>query len=233
MLLVLFVSSLVTYTLLLLASTLLIKTRSKRFRNVLVACLHDTLCIVVPPVVLRHRPIGGAPNLPSETAILAHSCGYFLVDASWFLILKPHDTAQLLHHATCLLVSAVAFLQERGAYDLCLGLFVTHIPSPLAYSVFFRKQLDLHRLAWLDHLYTFVKLVSIGGAGALYIGKNMITSKDTPLASKLGVVSIACVNAVWLLRHLKAEKNPRAVDSLDAADSQEAPPPCGSDHPTG
>jgi hypothetical protein len=198
------------YASLLALSTILLSTQSRRFRNVVVACVHDAVCIVAPPLILKHRYIGGAPNLESEVALLSHSCGYFLADLGWFLLFKRQDANQIVHHLTCLLTTAACVYQGRGAFDLCAGLFLTHVPSPLAYAVFFVKQAGRDRIPLLDHAYTLVKVVFIGLVGAVYVGGQMVVSTETPLEQKLGVGSIVIVNAVWLSRHLRYQRQSHA-----------------------
>lgn len=170
----------VFYGALLTASTLCLRSKSRRYQNVVVACVHDAVCIV-------------SPNL-------MHSAGYFVADMLWFLIFKRHDVNQLVHHTTCL----VATLMTPDSSDLRTGLFLTHIPSPLAYSIFFLRQHAITPPSWLNHTYTIVKVLSIGVGGLGIVGTRMILSTTTAITSKVGVVMIGIVNLVWLKRHLRA-----------------------------
>lgn len=183
--------------------------RTFKFRNLVVALAHDTLAVLVSLGVLLTEPYSlGAPNTNFSLFALNTSLGYFLVDMCAYVNhgvkSNEYDFKQLFHHTCCVVGSYTCLISGRAAYDLNLGLFLSHLASPPGYLRFMSKELgmkDTDMSKALRRSYVATKTFAIGVLSPPVV-LDIIRSTSTPVFIKLTAVGILLVNLCWLLHIL-------------------------------
>ena len=181
-------------------------SRSFKFKNLIVATLHDALSVVLPLSLNASitKWVPGAPNTTSELLVLNLSCGYYLTDLTIWVVhgVKSQrlDLRQVAHHVCCITGIFASWFTGTSALDLNLGICITHLPSVFGYSRFFLAEagyghLRVTRLCW--NLYLFVKVVAILALSPPVVTRMLIDS-NTHFVIKVDAAALLVVNLLWL-----------------------------------
>lgn len=178
---------------------------SFKFRNTLVALVHDVGAVVLPTHCLLTSGVQFERELLlPQVRVLSFSLGYFVPDLCLWLYrgwsIGEYDYKQVSHHCFCILGTLVCFVTGRSGTEVVVGLLLSHVNSPFGYVRFLTKEAGLQdtRLStYASRLHFTTKLVSIGVFSPPVVFE-MVKSSVNHTVVKVCAVSVLVVNLLWL-----------------------------------
>lgn len=183
-----------------------IQVRSFKFRNLVIAMIHDSIIIILSFVTILHGPneLGGK-NTCLQSMVNSFSFGYFIADIVCYIYhgyyVGKMDQKQLFHHTCCILGFSSSMYSGRAAFDLDMGLLLTNLSSPPGYMRFMLKEIgmqDTDLCRRLKSVYITIKFISICLLSPPVVF-SMVINQNTPIIIRTTGVGILGVNIDWLL----------------------------------
>ena len=178
---------------------------SIRFKNHLVAFIHDSLAVILPVLMVWPYIEGaGGINTANEKILMNLSTGYLIADGVFWIVygtyVRHFDILQLTHHFYCLVGTVSIWWSGTCASSLVLGLFLTHLSSPFGYVRLFTKELNLRNTElsrFCKHAYFWIKVATILVVSPLVVFLILLSDFHN-VVFKLCSVGVLVVNMIWL-----------------------------------
>ena len=185
--------------------TSLLDGRTFRFRNLLVAFVHDSIAVLLPVTLVLTQPLHlGGPNTRNQLIVLNTCAGYFFADGVCWIIhgisTNKYDYVQLSHHILCFSGTVACWSTGQSGADLTLGILITHISSPFGYYRFFAKELGLLHTPTAKlckHVYFWLKAVVVLALCPLLV-VSILSNSIHCFLIKVVALGLYFVNLVWL-----------------------------------